>query len=171
MIGNPSVSSTVELLAPVPADLLLDASEFAGEREVAFGSRAWEVFRELDAIRGGDPVRVWIYASHDPERPLPPTATWTGRYVHGCVKWHRDDRGAGACRADLRLAAGVPPLVPRGATARPATDTRLVVPNQLLPRRYSGQCPSFTSARHLAITFTSPTRASTSGSRSPLRSA
>ncbi len=81
MIGKPSGPSPVELLAPVPADLLQDASAIAGEREVAFGSRTWEVFRDLDAIRGGDPVRVWIYASHDPEQPLPPTATWTGRYV------------------------------------------------------------------------------------------
>ena len=79
MIGNPSVSSAVELLAPVPADLLQDASAFAGAREVAFGSRAWEVFRQLDAIRGDDPVRVWIYASHDPDRPLPPTAVESSR--------------------------------------------------------------------------------------------
>jgi hypothetical protein len=76
-----SVSNAVELLAPVPADLLQDASAFANDGEVAFGSRAWEVFRELDFIRGDRPVRVWIYASHDPERPLPPTVTWAARYV------------------------------------------------------------------------------------------
>ena len=32
------------------------------EGKVAFGSRAWEVFRELDQIRKGEPVDVLIYA-------------------------------------------------------------------------------------------------------------
>jgi hypothetical protein len=50
----------VELLAPVPLDLLQDGLAFAGDDELALGSRAWGVFRRLDEIRDGRPVRVWI---------------------------------------------------------------------------------------------------------------
>lgn len=72
---------TVELLAPIPLDLLNDAHLELGPGEVALGSRAWEVFRKLDEIRGGHSVRVWIYASHNPAQPVPASATWTARYV------------------------------------------------------------------------------------------
>ena len=50
------------------------------EGRVAFGSRAWEVFRELDALRHGLPVDVYIYASHaTPPGPL--EVSWVGRYM------------------------------------------------------------------------------------------
>jgi len=54
------VEPFVELLAPVPLDLLQDGLAFAGDDELALGSRAWGVFRRLDEIRDGRPVRVWI---------------------------------------------------------------------------------------------------------------
>ncbi len=71
----------VELLAPVPLDLLLDARTTFGDAELALGSRAWEVFRRLDDLAAGTPVRVWIYASHNPAQPTPISAAWTARYL------------------------------------------------------------------------------------------
>lgn len=71
----------VELLAPVPLDLLEEARDTFAGAEFALGSRAWEVFRRLDDLAGGTPVRVWIYASHHPDQPHPISATWTARYL------------------------------------------------------------------------------------------
>lgn len=73
--------SPIALLAPVPLEHLRDGvSICTAEGKVAFGSRAWEVFRELDNERDGRPVDVFIYASGDL------TATrleisWQGRYI------------------------------------------------------------------------------------------
>jgi hypothetical protein len=74
-------ASHVALLAPVPLVHLLDGKEVA-EREgrVAFGSRAWELFRELDALRKGLAVDVYVYASHAEAPPLA-EASWHARYV------------------------------------------------------------------------------------------
>ena len=47
---------------------------------MAFGSRAWEVFRELDSLRQGLPIDAYIYASHSDESPQF-EASWHGRYV------------------------------------------------------------------------------------------
>lgn len=53
------------LLAAVPEEHLLDGQKVAETHGmVAFGSRAWEVFRELDRLRNDEPVPVYIYASH-----------------------------------------------------------------------------------------------------------
>ena len=71
----------VELLAPVPLDLLQDASDAFGTGEFALGSRAWLVFDHLDKLRADRPVRVWIYASHHNDQPVPLSATWTARYL------------------------------------------------------------------------------------------
>jgi hypothetical protein len=50
------------------------------EGRVAFGSRAWEVFRKLDELRNGLPVEVYIYASHGPGiRGI--VVSWSGIYV------------------------------------------------------------------------------------------
>lgn len=71
----------VALLAPVPFEHLLDGAEVcAREGRVAFGSRAWEVFRKLDEIRRGLPVDVYIYASHLPEF-VRPEISWHALYV------------------------------------------------------------------------------------------
>ncbi len=69
------------LLAPVPLVHLRDAVAVReAEGKVAFGSRAWEVFRELDAARNGAPVDVYIYASGDPDSERL-EASWYGRYI------------------------------------------------------------------------------------------
>ena len=71
----------VLLLAPVPLEHLLDAGAVCGaEGKVAFGSRAWEVFRELDVEQKGAPVEVFIYASGDPSSERL-EVSWQGRYV------------------------------------------------------------------------------------------
>ncbi|MGH9577450.1 MAG: hypothetical protein ACRD3R_08430, partial [Terriglobales bacterium] len=57
--------------------------------KVAFGSRAFEVFRELDAARDGAPVRVFIYASGDPSSERL-EASWSGSYV----RWVEVPNGA-----------------------------------------------------------------------------
>ena len=79
--GGGETAVGVELLAPVPLDLLEDARRTFSGGEFALGSRAWEVFRRLDDLAAGMPVRVWIYASHNPDQPHPLSATWTARYL------------------------------------------------------------------------------------------
>ena len=75
--------STFALLAPVPLEHL-QSGELAcrDHGTVSFATRAWEVFDELNKLRGGptgSPVDVFIYASDDPlnERL---EASWLGRY-------------------------------------------------------------------------------------------
>lgn len=69
------------LLAPVPLEHLLDATAVCrAEGKVAFGSRAWEVFRELDVERNGAPVDVYIYASGD-LGSAKIEVSWRGRYI------------------------------------------------------------------------------------------
>ena len=71
----------IALLAPVSIEHLNDAlSVCATVGRVAFGSRAWEVFRELDESRNGLPVQAYIYASDEPGSAYP-EVTWIGRYV------------------------------------------------------------------------------------------
>jgi hypothetical protein len=74
-------SLDVALLAPVPLEHLRDGAMVC-EREgrVAYGSRAWEVFRQLDEIRDDMPVDVYIYASHSPG-PLRLEVSWHALYV------------------------------------------------------------------------------------------
>ncbi|MGV8997281.1 MAG: hypothetical protein ACOH12_10090 [Parvibaculaceae bacterium] len=69
------------LLAPVPYEHLASALDTCSEMgKVAFGSRAWEVFRDLDQQADGLNPPVLIYASHD-AAPFPPMVSWTASYV------------------------------------------------------------------------------------------
>ncbi len=74
-------ASNVALLAPIPWIYLPEGQllcELQGK--AAFGSRAWEVFRELDAHRHGLPAEVYIYASHaNPPSNL--EASWHAIYI------------------------------------------------------------------------------------------
>jgi hypothetical protein len=77
----PTTALNIALLAPVPLEHLLDGRDVsASEGKVAFGSRAWQVFRELDAIRKGMAVDAYIYASHG-DGPLSFEASWHARYI------------------------------------------------------------------------------------------
>ena len=76
-----TTTSSVALLAPVPEEHLLSGAVVcATEGKVAFGSRAWQVFRRLDEMRSGVPVDVYLYASHAGPGG-PPLVTWHSRYV------------------------------------------------------------------------------------------
>ena len=67
----------IALLAPVPLVHLEDGANICHEKgKVAFGSRSWEVFRELDELRKKQPVPVLIYASISDAGGLP-LVTWT----------------------------------------------------------------------------------------------
>lgn len=74
------VAYDLALLAPVPLVHLQDGAVVcAQESKVAFGSRAWELFRELDNLRNDSLVDVYIYASQAPGAR--PEATWHARYL------------------------------------------------------------------------------------------
>jgi len=71
----------VALLAPVPLEHLIDGKKKSDiEGRVAFGSRVWELFTELDTLRKNMPVDVYIYASHGGgNRDF--EVSWHARYV------------------------------------------------------------------------------------------
>lgn len=70
------------LLAPVPAAHLEDGQEVCQrEGEVAFGSRAFDVFLELDGLRQEQPIEAYIYASHDHGRTGGAKVSWQARYI------------------------------------------------------------------------------------------
>ena len=65
-----------ELLAPVPSFHLESGLDALREhRGVLFGSDAFELFWELETLRKGKPVRVWIYESHADPKPV---VSWVG---------------------------------------------------------------------------------------------
>lgn len=71
----------VALLAPVPLEHLLDGQIVAVKQgKVAFGSRVWELFQELDQLRKGQAVDLYIYASHT-VGPQILEATWHAEYI------------------------------------------------------------------------------------------
>lgn len=68
------------LLAPVPFVFLDEGARLCAKRgKVAFASRAWELFRELDSLRSGLPVEAYIYASQ--VGSAKPAVTWHGYYI------------------------------------------------------------------------------------------
>lgn len=82
------------ILAPVPEMHLisgleaiaaqLDSDDLPSDHvpKVAFGSMDFEVFGEVEKLRGGKALEVFIYASHAKgEQPLNPEVTWRGLYV------------------------------------------------------------------------------------------
>jgi hypothetical protein len=76
-----ATAAHIALLAPVPLEHLIDGQKIvAKEGKVAFGSRAWETFRELDNLRKGMPVDVYIYESHG-NGQYDFTLSWRARYT------------------------------------------------------------------------------------------
>jgi hypothetical protein len=76
----------IALLAPVPLEPLNDGQAVCDlQGKVAFGSRAWEIFRKLDELRDGQPVDVYIYASHAPGRPSF-KVSWHGIYLKHVIR-------------------------------------------------------------------------------------
>jgi hypothetical protein len=73
---------TIALLAPVPEEHLLSGADVcASQGEVAFGSRAWELFQRLDDLLAGQPCDCLIYASDSAKPVSPPTVTWKAQYI------------------------------------------------------------------------------------------
>ncbi|MBB4095523.1 hypothetical protein [Brucella pecoris] len=71
------------ILAPVPLEHLQSGVDIAQKSGfVAFGSRKWELFRQVDELRGGARVPVLIYPSHE-DVPAKDSfiVSWVGWYV------------------------------------------------------------------------------------------
>ena len=77
------------ILAPVPLEHLEPGVTVATEKGfVAYGSRKFELFRDVDARRSGAPVPVLIYPSHeDDPAKLSFMVSWVGWYV-GSAETH-----------------------------------------------------------------------------------
>lgn len=81
-----SITRDFAILAPVPEMHLKSGQETCDrEQKVAFGSQAWELFREVDKLRNSNDVEVFIYASHA-EKPIL-EVTWHAVYIG-----HKDSR-------------------------------------------------------------------------------
>ncbi len=77
--------SDFAILAPVPLEHLQSGADIARRAGfVAFGSRKWELFRKIDEMRGGAPVPVLIYPSHE-DVPAKDSfiVSWAAWYI-GC---------------------------------------------------------------------------------------
>jgi hypothetical protein len=76
-----TVSFDVALLAPVPLQHLQSGKLVCAEQgKVAFGSKAWELFRRLDQLRARCKVRTFIYASHS-DTIGTPRVSWQAHYI------------------------------------------------------------------------------------------
>jgi hypothetical protein len=82
MHGNKiQTAGNIALLAQVPLEHLLDAQQVVEtEGKVAFGSQSYDLFRQLDKERNGQPVDVYIYASRREGHPEGETF-WVATYV------------------------------------------------------------------------------------------
>ena len=71
------------ILAPVPLEHLESGEVIAAEKGfVAFGSRKFELFRDIDQRRDGNPVPVLIYPSHeDDQAKVTSMVSWIGWYI------------------------------------------------------------------------------------------
>ena len=71
------------ILAPVPLEHLESGQPVAEEKGfVAFGSRKWELFRDIDKRRDGNPVPVLIYASYEGVLArFTSKVSWVGCYI------------------------------------------------------------------------------------------
>ena len=75
--------SKFAILAPVPLEHLQSGEKIARDKGfVAFGSRKFELFREVDELRKGEPVRALIYPSHgDGSFSSSYLVSWFGWYI------------------------------------------------------------------------------------------
>lgn len=71
------------IVAPVPGEYVRSGADVAAEQGfVAFGSRKWGRFREVDRLGAGRRVPVLIYLSHeDDSAKLTFQVTWVGWYI------------------------------------------------------------------------------------------
>lgn len=84
-----STTHAFAILAPVPEIHLASGLESIKiqieadlKPKLAFGSNAFQFFREVDQLRDGKSVDVFIYASHSQEeQSLARTVTWRASYI------------------------------------------------------------------------------------------
>ncbi|GAB4290941.1 MAG: hypothetical protein Fur0025_26000 [Oscillatoriaceae cyanobacterium] len=78
-----TITKAFAILSPVPEVHLLSGLETCDlQGQVAFGSNAWELFRQVDEMRRGQEVEVFIYPTMaDSQKPLQMKATWHALYV------------------------------------------------------------------------------------------
>jgi len=71
------------ILAPVPREHLDSALDVLAKLDyVSFGSQKWELFREIETLRGSDDVPVLIYPSHEDDVvKLTYQVSWTAWYI------------------------------------------------------------------------------------------
>lgn len=71
------------ILAPVPVFHLESGAKVAEEKGyVSFGSMKWQLFREVDQLRGEEDVPVLLYPSHEyDEAKLTFQVSWSGWYI------------------------------------------------------------------------------------------
>lgn len=93
----PDIVHHFGILAPVPLEHLESGAPIAEKTGyVALGSKKWELFRQLDDLRGEALVPVLIYPSHtDEPGDLNHTISWWGWYVG-----HSESKG-GAHKAGM----------------------------------------------------------------------
>jgi hypothetical protein len=78
----PNVIHHFAILAPVPEEHLMSGQDVVQKTGfVAFGTRKWELLRQVDSLRDGDPVPVLIYPSHE-DTPVKNSfiVSWFGWY-------------------------------------------------------------------------------------------
>ncbi|XWK91645.1 MAG: hypothetical protein U7127_31160 (plasmid) [Phormidium sp.] len=86
-----TTTNSFAILAPVPEIHLISGQEALAQLsnepnneivKLAFGSMAFEVFRQIDELRKSQSVEVFIYASDSTaDQPLHTQASWHGLYV------------------------------------------------------------------------------------------
>jgi hypothetical protein len=86
-----STTHSFAILAPVPEIHLISGKEAIAQLandpnneivKIAFGSMAFEVFRQIDELRQSKPVEVFIYASDSTaDQPLHTQVSWHGLYI------------------------------------------------------------------------------------------
>lgn len=86
-----STTNSFAILAPVPEIHLISGQETLAQLsnepnteivKLAFGSMAFEVFRQIDELRKSQSVEVFIYASDSTaDQPLHTQASWHGVYI------------------------------------------------------------------------------------------
>lgn len=81
IVSDLTTHSKIALLAPVPEEHLVSGlAKCRAEGKVAFGSRLWELFRDLDDARDGLAVEAYLYASRS-QKLGPPKVRWHGIYI------------------------------------------------------------------------------------------
>lgn len=83
MTTKPAAPHHFAILAPVPLEHLQSGLEVeTREAFIAYGTRKWELFQQVDALREGGRVAILIYPSHEDEAAKTTfIVSWFGWYI------------------------------------------------------------------------------------------